>query len=300
MKTHDKKVLEFVMQDKNLLLLSNDDFSSFNNIFELFNTFIVNEIKSDTINHTSAILMQEHTDVVIINCREDKEVILNIIKDIKEFNEVISIIIIIHSNDFEKNINIINDADFVLIEPFTSENLSKKLYASLNDTCSVKSTLKTENINKDEDENVEVFLDTFEGEILFLNEELIDYVTKIDNGELSHELLSEIALKMKEVSVVFSRHNYTKSASPVFKELASYLNALDLQKIEIENIEGFVFLARIIDDIQNYLFEYFVSRIFVDVYVFRDSLKNSIKFMEDRLKTSDTSHDNSELNFFDD
>lgn len=300
MKTHDKKVLKFVMHDKNLLLLSNDDFSSFNNIFESFNTFVVNEIKPDTINHTNAILMQERTDIVIINCYEDKEVILKIIKEIKEFNEKISIIIIIPSNDFERNIDTINYADFVLVEPFSSENLFNKLYASLNDTCSIKSTFKTKNISKVEDESVEVFLDTFEGEILFLNEELIEYVTKIDNGELSHELLSEIALKMKEVSVVFSRHNYTKSVSPVFKELASYLNTLDLQKIKIENIEGFVFLARIIDDIQNYLFEYFVSRIFVDVYVFHDSLKNSIKFMEDRLKTSDTSHDNSELNFFDD
>ncbi len=91
---------------------------------------------------------------------------------------------------------------------------------------------------------------------------------------------------------------YPQSSYPVFTDLAYYLKSLDIQKIKIENIEGFVYLARIIDDIQNYLFEYFVSRIFVDVYVFQDSLKNSIKFMQDRLQTADTSHDDSELNFF--
>lgn len=299
MKRHDKKVLEFVMHDKNLLLLSDNDFSDFNDIFKSFNTFIINEVSSDTSNHINAILMQEHTDVVIINCNTDKEVTKKAIEDIKDFNEKISIIITIPTNNFEANIDIINYADFVLVDPFTSEDLSRKLYTSLSDTYSVKAVLKTQKTDN-ESEDVEVFLDTFEGEVLFLNEELVEFVNQIDNGDLSHELLQDIALKMKEVSTVFSRHNYTKKVSPIFTNLASYLELLDLQKIKIENLEGFVFLGRIIDDIKTYLFEYFVSRIFVDVYVFEESLKNSIKFMQDRLKTSDTSHDESELNFFDD
>ncbi len=300
MKTHDEKVLEFVMHDKNLLLLSNNDMSDFNSIFEVFNNFVINEISSDTPTHINAILMEERTDVVIINCEEDKEVIIKTINDIKNFNVKISIIIILPSRNFEKHIDTINYADFVLVDPFTSENLYQKLYNSLNDTCSIKTAIKCTTLDDGKTENVEVFLDTFEGEVLFLNEELIECVTQIDNGELSHELLSEVSSKMKEVSAVFSRHNYTQKVSPIFKNLASYLESLDLEKIEIENIEGFVFLARIIDDIHTYLFEYFVSRIFVDVYVFEESLKNSIKFMQDRLKTSDTSHDDSELNFFDD
>jgi len=300
MKTHDIKVLQFVMHDKNLLLLSDNEFNDFNSIFEIFKTFVINEINPHNINHTSAILMQENTDVVIINCNQDKDTTIKIIEEIRNHDEKIPIVIILPSHDFEKNIDTINYADFVLVDPFTNSDLSKKLYNSLNDTCSIKTTIKTESEKGENSEDVEVFLDTFEGEILFLNEELIEYVRQIENGELSHELLSEISAKMKEVSVVFSRHNYTKKVSPIFTNLASYLELLDIQKIEIENLEGFVFLARIIDDIQNYLFEYFVSRIFVDVYVFEDSLKNSIQFMQDRLKTSDTSHDDSELNFFDD
>ena len=107
-------------------------------------------------------------------------------------------------------------------------------------------------------------------------------------------------LKLQEVAAVFSRHNYTRRVSPLFTELGIYLDLLDIESIKIENIEGFEYLSRIIEDISTYLFEYFVSRVFVDVYLFEDSLKNSIQFMKDRLRTKDTSNDASELSFFDD
>jgi len=295
MKAHDEKYLEFIMQDKNLLLLSNEDFAEHDDIFNSFNTFVINEITNITFDHTETILMQEKPDIVIINCYADKMLTLNIIEEIYRFNDNIAVILVLPSRNFEKHIDTINKVDYVLTDPFTHNDLTKKIFSSLNENCSIKTTIKA----KDEkSEDVEVFLDTFEGEILFLNEELKECVQLLDNGELSRELLIDIAQKMKEVAIVFSRHNYTKKVSPIFTQFASYLELLDIQKIEIENIEGFVFLARIIDDIQNYLFEYFVSRIFVDVYVFEDSLKNSIKFMQDRLKTKDTSHDDSELNFF--
>jgi len=295
MKNHDEKYLEFIMHDKNLLLLSDNSFAEHDDIFSSFNTYVINEINKDTIEHTDAILLQERPDVVILNSSEDKDFILKIVHDIYQFDDNITIVLIIDSKNTENQFDAINKVDFVLSNPFTNDDLLKKMYASLNENSIIKATIKG---GKEKTEDVEIFLDTFEGEILFLNEELKDYITQFDNGELSHELLSEVAEKMKEVSVVFSRHNYTKRVSPIFTQLASYLDLLNIQKVSVENIEGFIFLARIIDDIQNYLFEYFVSRIFVDVYVFEDSLKNSIKFMQDRLETADTSHDHSELNFF--
>ena len=80
MKTHNEKVLEFIMHDKNLLLLSNSDYSSYNTIFKSFNNFVINEITANSIQHTNAILMQEQADVVIIDCHEDKDIIIQIIK----------------------------------------------------------------------------------------------------------------------------------------------------------------------------------------------------------------------------
>jgi len=295
MKTHDEKYLEFIMHDKSLLLLSDDEFREYEDIFSSFNNFVINEITEESFENTDAILLQAKPDIVMLNCTGNKELILKIIDEIYNFDDNTTIILILASHNFEKHIDTINKVDFILTDPFSREDLFKKLFASLHENAMVKTTIKLE---KEKTEDVEIFLDTFEGEILFLNEELKDYITQFDNGELSHELLCEVAEKMKEVSVVFSRHNYTKRVSPIFTQLGSYLDLLDIQKVSVENIEGFIFLARIIDDIQNYLFEYFVSRIFVDVYVFEDSLKNSIKFMQDRLETADTSHDHSELNFF--
>jgi len=295
MKNHDEKYLEFIMHDKNLLLLSSDTFEEHDDIFTSFSTFVINEINKDTFKNTDAILLQERPDIVMLNSNEDTAFILSVINEIYQFNDNITIILLLDHHRIEQQFDAINKVDFVLSNPFTKDDLLKKLFASLNENAMIKTTVKRD---KEKTEDVEIFLDTFEGEILFLNEELKDYINQFDNGELSHELLCEVAEKMKEVSLVFSRHNYTKRVSPIFTQLASYLDLLDIQKVGVENIEGFIFLARIIDDIQNYLFEYFVSRIFVDVYVFEDSLKNSIKFMQDRLQTADTSHDHSELNFF--
>jgi len=295
MKNHDEKYLEFVMHDKNLLFIGENEYEEFNDIFNSFKTFVTNDINSENFEHTDAILMQEQPNLILLNCSDDKEFTLKLIDEIYNYDEHIIIIIIVASRNFEKHLDTINKVDFVLTESFTRMDLYKKFLASFQDSTSVKATIK---VDKEKTEDVEVFLDTFEGEILFLNEELKDCVTQFDNGELSHELLSDISDKMKEVSVVFSRHNYTKRVAPIFTQLSTYLETLDIKKIKVENIEGFTFLARIIDDIQTYLFEYFVSRIFVDVYVFEDSLKNSIKFMQNRLQSDDTSHDDSELNFF--
>ncbi len=298
MRTHDDKYLEFIMHDKNLLLLSDNNFCEYNTIFDLFRTFIVNKIEEETFMHTDAILMQEQPDIVVLNCYTNKELVLKTIDKIYNFNDKITIIIVLSSMNFERHIDTINKVDYVLSEPFTRNDLVKKLSSSLNESTCIRTPIKVLSDTGEKIEDVEIFLDTFEGEVLFLNEELKDCVIQFDNGELSHNLLNEVAEKMKEVSIVFSRHNYTKKVSPIFTHLASYLALLELHKVDVENIEGFVFLARIIDDIQTYLFEYFVSRIFVDVYVFEDSLKNSIKFMQDRLKSKDNSNDKSELNFF--
>jgi len=295
MKTHDEKYLEFIMHEKNLLLIGDNSFTQYDDVFNTFRSFVSNDVTNENFEQVDSILMQEEPDIILLNCSEDKDLVSKTIDEIYSYNANITIIIVLAPSILERHVDTINKVDYVLTEPFTRMDLFKKFFSSFQDSSSVKATIK---VKKEKTEDVEVFLDTFEGEILFLNEELKDCITQFDNGELSHELLCEVSEKMKEVSVVFSRHNYTKKVSPIFTHLSSYLDTLDIQKINVQNIEGFVFLARIIDDIQTYLFEYFVSRIFVDVYVFEDSLKNSIKFMQDRLQSSDTSHDDSELNFF--
>mgnify|MGYP000341275052 CR=1 FL=1 len=299
MKAPSERYLKFIMSDQNLLLLSNKELNEFQGIFDYFNTFVVNDITQTTLKHIDSTLMQDHTDIVVINCYVNNVLIIDIIKKIKEFDEKITVIIILPTQNIQEYIETINYSDIVLTDNFLRKDLSKKLIKNLHDNYSVKAILKNNDEN-DEKIGVDVYLDTFEGEVLFLIEELRHFVKDLDNGNLSKELFSEISLKLQEVATVFSRHNYTRKVSSIFTELGIYLDLLDIKSIEIENLEGFEYLSRIIEDISTYLFEYFVSRVFVDIYLFEDSLADSIQFMKDRLKSADTSNDTSELSFFDD
>lgn len=299
MKTLSQRYLKFVMSDQNLLLLSDKDLTQFSNIFSYFNTFVVNDITETTVMHIDATLMQDNTNIVIINCYVSNILILDIIKKVKKFDEKITIIIILPTKNIQEYIETINYSDIVLTDNFIDRDLLKKLIENIHDNYSIKAILKTNEENA-EKIGADVYLDTFEGEVLFLIEELKNFVKELDNGNLSKELFTEISLKLQEVATVFSRHNYTRDVSSIFTKLAIYLDMLNIQNVEIENLEGFEYLSRIIEDISTYLFEYFISRVFVDVYLFKDSLINSIQFMKDRLKSNDTSHDASELSFFND
>jgi len=141
----------------------------------------------------------------------------------------------------------------------------------------------------------EEFLDTYEGEIMFVCDDLGDFVKQIDKKIIDRELLNEIAEKSQEVSDVFLSSTYTQHVTPIFLELANFLREFDVKAYEPDH-DGYVYLARIVEDIKMYIDEYFVKREFTDVYVFEDSLLNSIQFMERAFAGEE--EDLSEVEFF--
>ncbi|HIP46147.1 MAG TPA: hypothetical protein EYG95_01170 [Campylobacterales bacterium] len=145
-------------------------------------------------------------------------------------------------------------------------------------------------------EATEEFLDTYEGEIIFVCDDLGDFVDAIDKKRIDRELLTEISEKAQEVSDVFLSSTYTQHVTPIFLELANFLRNFDVESYSPEH-EGYVYLARIVEDIKMYIDEYFVKREFTDVYVFEDSLLNSIQFME-RAFAGEVEEDLSEVEFF--
>ncbi len=142
----------------------------------------------------------------------------------------------------------------------------------------------------------EEFLDTYEGEIMFVCEDLGDLVDAIDKKMIDRELLDEIAEKAQEVSDVFLSSTYTQHVTPIFLELANFLREFDVEAHKKDH-EGYIYLARIVEDIKMYIDEYFVQRQFTDVYLFEDSLLNSIEFME-RAFEGEKEEDISEVEFF--
>ena len=124
----------------------------------------------------------------------------------------------------------------------------------------------------------EEFLDTYEGEVLFLSQDLEDIVNDIKGNEFNQETLFFLNQKLNEVSDVFLSSTYTQHVSPLFKEFASYVSTLNAEEFA-QYEEAKTYLNEIVADINTYINFYFVERNFSDVYIFQDSLKNSIDFL---------------------
>lgn len=146
----------------------------------------------------------------------------------------------------------------------------------------------------------EEFLDTYEGEVLFLSQDLEELIEEVGDERLSQDTLDLLVQKLEDVSDVFLSSTYTQHVSPVFKELAEYIS-----QVKCEDFKDFTdareYLSEIIADVNTYINMYFVDRVFSDVYLFQDSLKNSIDFFK-RAYACDLGKceedDGSELDFF--
>jgi len=148
----------------------------------------------------------------------------------------------------------------------------------------------------------EEFLDTYEGEVLFLSQDMECIADEILHGDLKQETLELLEQKLEDVSDVFLSSAYTQDVSPVFKNFADYVSHIECSDfIQFEDVKKY--LSEIVTDINTYINLYFVERTFCDVYVFHDSLQNSIEFLQRiyscRLGGCDED-DGSELEFFND
>ena len=297
-----EKYLTHIIKDKNILLFSNKSFKRFKKLFDSFDLFLSNEINEHNINHLNNTLVNDDIDIVIVYANVD-------IKDVKTSCEIIKnaekdiVLILILPNKYNSNYSeIINLADIVLIKPLKQVDISKKLFSCLNDKYALQTMKNRENslrhLAKKGEKKLEPYLDTFEGEILLLSQELRSIVAALDNGELSQELLFEIYKKCEKISYIFEYYNYTKEVAPIFKDLSVYIKKLEIQDVDIKDIDGFEYLARILEDIDAYIIEYFVDRLFVDIQVFEYSLKDSIEFMKHKL--DNIPQKESSLEFFND
>lgn len=125
----------------------------------------------------------------------------------------------------------------------------------------------------------EEFLDTYEGEVMFLSQDLEELAKKFENGAFGAEELEVLALNMLDVADVFLSCRYTQHISPIFKEFSEFIDTLSVEVL-MKNEESIEYLHAILLDVNTYIEQYFVDRIFSDVYLFQDSLKNSIDFLK--------------------
>ena len=144
----------------------------------------------------------------------------------------------------------------------------------------------------------EEFLDTYEGEAMFVCDDLEVYIERLDKKDIDAKLITCIADTNEEIANIFLSSTYTRHLSLIFLENTKFLRKLTFDSLALDN-DGFFFLARITEDIHMYIEKYFVNREFSDVYVFQESLMNSIEMME-RAFVGEEEQIISELEFFDD
>lgn len=146
----------------------------------------------------------------------------------------------------------------------------------------------------------EEFLDTYEGEVLFLSQDLQEIVQEMKDEAFNQESLEVLIQKLRDVSDVFLSSTYTQHVSPIFINFADYLARITCKDFMLyEDVSSY--LCEIIEDVDTYITLYFVERTFSDVYLFQDSLQNSIEFLQ-RAYSCDIGEcqeeDGSELDFF--
>ncbi|MDF1884056.1 hypothetical protein JHD49_08905 [Sulfurimonas sp. SAG-AH-194-C21] len=129
----------------------------------------------------------------------------------------------------------------------------------------------------------EEFLDTYEGEVMFLSQDLEELEKSLQSGVFTRESLDLLTNNMIDVHDVFLSSQYTQHIAPIFKDFSEFIASMSVERL-LEHKNSISYLCAIILDINTYIEQYFIGRVFSNVYLFQDSLKNSIEFLKTSYK----------------
>ena len=137
----------------------------------------------------------------------------------------------------------------------------------------------------------EEFLDTYEGEVMFLSQDLEELAQKFIDEDFMQEDIELLSQSMFDVHDVFLSSTYTQHIAPIFKDFSAFIMRMDVETL-LNHEDSISYLCAIIADINTYINQYFVDRIFSDVYLFQDSLKNSTEFFKTSYESEEGSSSN--------
>lgn len=293
------KYLEYLANSEKLLYIGKENIPTVLNDVEAFSEIVRVTSNETVLDDINMILLKHEIHVVILDAQDNNKNCISFYKKIDTFDENILIMLMIDPQNCASMIELFPKVDMIVSNGIDEELLEKKLFNLLSPiytkNCLLSETMKTHK-HELEKESISEFLDTYEGSSLFISDELLTILKELDSGVLSKNTLMKIVEELNEVADIFNAIEKTRSVVPIYKELASFLKELDLDTIEAKNIKGFEFLSDILSDIGVYLIDMFVERIFNDVYVFKDSLKNNIDYMKNSI--NGVEENDGELDFF--
>ncbi len=291
--------LPFLAQNYNILLLSNKHYDSFDEVSHLFSSGAQRNTHQSEFDNITITLIRNKTDIVLLDATEDSENAKRFLEALRKHNDRVVIVTIIGRESVPLFMEFATLSDHLLFDSFSIEELKAKLVQIVSVFYTIMSIGRREiNLKSGSSDlsNLVNFLDFYEGSSLFIVDELMELNQRFKAGEFSKELLNEMGGKILEISEIFSKNELLIRVAPIFKELGDFLNQLEFSTLQPSGLKGFDYLSNIIDDLNKNMMDIFVDRIFHDVHVFEDSLKNNIEFMKNCLYTH--SDDQSELDFF--
>ena len=290
--------LKFIAKEHNLLLISDRHFDEFNDIKEMFYLYIQRVANIDELDNINNTLMQNNIDIIVIDFAKNYKIAIKIYESIMDYNENMIIIGILKEKSVQKISFLLNKFNGLLFDSFNVDDLEEKLFINLSVFSSIEKISNQKDIISSSNSNDELgeFFDLYEGQLIFIVDELIEYNNLLKAGELSEDILQNVALEIQTLAEIFSKEKKISAVVNIFEDFSKYLNSLDLSKIEPSSLHAFDYLCALIDDINTYMMGMFVDRLFRDVYIFQHSFENNLLFMKDAIALKD--ENDSVLEFF--
>lgn len=294
--------LPFLAQKYTLLVISNRNFEVFDELENFFSALMRLPLDPVGLENLSVTLVNAKIDIVVLDATGDnKEIAEVFLRAIQKYNSRIVVISLVDLENLDSVSTILKQSDHILFEPFTKEELRGKLVQVLSVFYAVISIGRREmNLKSGSSETTVMsnFLDMYEGSILFIVDELIELNQDLKSGLLSKELLSSVGENILQIADIFTKDALFSDVVPIFNDLGYFLKHIDLGAIKPSGLKGFDYLCAILDDLNKNMMDIFVDRIFQDVHLFEDSLKNNIDFMKKHLFSTNEQENDGDLEFF--
>jgi hypothetical protein len=266
----------------------------FNNIF----IYESKDVDESFIENCSSLFDLE---MLVISATQNQKFVEDLVDTIINKYPKVKIVVGVSEENFINIFSLINKVHSVFTTPIEYDALINKLVVTLSNHHNLNPLKEVRKLEgKESTKDIDQFLDNYQGMMLFLKEDLIEYDTRIKSGDLSKELIEHIYKSLVQMANIFEKEEYISRVAPIFKEFAQFLSELKIEEIPLSKLDGFEFLSMIIDDLSVYLEEMFISRVFSDVHIFEDSLSNNINYFKKSIsKVSDNNTEaDGELDFF--
>ncbi|WP_455755965.1 hypothetical protein [Sulfurimonas sp.] len=196
----------------------------------------------------------------------------------------------------------INEINALLISP--SENIFlNKIYMLLgiketDNLINTKKKILSKHKDDSVNDEIDIFLDKYSGNIMFINDDLNASLNRLKDLEISKEVFSDLTSSLIQLSSIFSENKSLNQVSVLLREFSQFIDTLKVETIEPSRYSAFDYLTYIIEDLTLYIDELFIYKVFKDIHIIQDSMQNNITYFEAQLfgLKEDDNEDN--LEFF--